>query len=204
MCKVSIKTGKESGKLYVFTPYNADFVRDVKRINGVWSGSNRAWVVEPVMKDQLKKLLVKHYGETGEEQKRTYKIVATRTHEERLASVTAGGLVIASAMGRDSGAKVGEGVYMLEGDIDSTGSVKNWNTWVKEGSIFQVEMTDEQASRAANEGWEVTPIEAEASKKDEIIDKLNSAMGVINAKGDNMAEAIAKMEELLNALKAEI
>lgn len=204
MYKVSIKTGKESGKLYVFTPYNADFVRDVKRINGVWSGSNRAWVVEPVMKDQLKKLLVKHYGETGEEQKRTYKIVATRTHEERLASVTAGGLVIASAMGRDSGAKVGEGVYMLEGDIDSTGSVKNWKTWVEEGSIFQVEMTDEQASRAANEGWEVTPIEAEASKKDEIIDKLNSAMGVINAKGDNMAEAIAKMEELLNALKAEI
>lgn len=204
MCKVSIKTGKESGKLYVFTPYNADFVRDVKRINGTWSGSNRAWVVEPVMKEQLKKLLVKHYGETGEEQKRTYKIVATRTHEERLASVTAGGLVIASARGRDTGAKVGEGVYMLEGDIDSSGSVKNWNTWVEEGSVFQVEMTEEQANRAATEGWEVTPIEAEASKKDEIIDKLNAAMGVINAKGDNMAEAIAKMEELLKALKAEI
>lgn len=204
MCKVQIKTGKESGKLYVFTPYNADFVKAVKRINGVWSSSNRAWVVDPVMKEQLKKLLVEHYGETGEEQKRTYKIVATRTHEEHTAPVTAGGLVIASAMGRDTGAKVGEGVYMLEGDIDSTGSVKNWYTWVEEGSVFQVEMTEEQARRAALEGWEVSTVETEKSKKDEIIDALNVAMGVINAKGDNMAETIAKMEELLKALKAEI
>ena len=204
MCKVQIKTGKESGNLYVFTPYNADFVKAVKRINGTWSATNRAWVVEPKMKEQLKKLLVEYYGETGEEQKRTYKITATRNHEEHLAPVTAGGLVIASARGRDTGAKVGEGVYMLEGDIDSTGSVKHWNTWVDEGSVFQVEMTEEQARRAATEGWEVETMTTETSKKDEIIDQLNSAMGVINAKGDNMAEVIAKMEELLKALKSEI
>ena len=157
-----------------------------------------------MLKEQLKKLLVEYYGETGEEQKRTYKITATRNHEEHLAPVTAGGLVIASARGRDTGAKVGEGVYMLEGDIDSTGSVKHWNTWVDEGSVFQVEMTEEQARRAATEGWEVETMTTETSKKDEIIDQLNSAMGVINAKGDNMAEVIAKMEELLKALKSEI
>lgn len=204
MCKVQIKTSKESEDLYVFTPYNADFVKAVKRINGTWSATDRAWVVNPKMKEQLKKLLVECYGETGEEQKRTYKITATQKYSECRASVTAGGLVIASATDRDSGAKVGEGVYLLEGDIDSGGSAKYWSTVVKEGSVFQVEMTEEQARRAATEGWAVEVINTETSKKDEIIDQLNSAMGVINAKGDNMAEAIAKMEELLKDLKSEI
>lgn len=204
MCKVQIKTSEESENLYVLTPYNADFVKAVKRINGTWSATDRAWIVKPVMKEQLKKLLVKYYGETGEEQKRTYKITATRKFAEMLAPVTAGGLVIASARGRDTGAKVGEDVYLLEGEIKSTGSAKYWYTYVKEGSVFQVEMTEEQARRAATEGWEVEAMITESSKKDEIIDKLNSAMGVINAKDDNMAEAIANMEELLKALKSEI
>jgi predicted transcriptional regulator len=99
---------------------------------------------------------------------------------------------------------VGEDVYLLEGEIKSTGSAKYWYTYVKEGSVFQVEMTEEQARRAATEGWEVEAMTTQTSKKDEIIDKLNSAMGVINAKDDNMAEAIANMEELLKALKSEI
>lgn len=204
MCKVQIKTGKESGKLYVFTPYNAAFIRDVKNINGTWSGSNRAWVVEPVMKEQLKKLLLKHYGETGEELKRTYKITATEDHDVKWGPVQAGGLTLASAMGRDSGAKVSEGVYLLEGRIYSSGSVKNWFTSVEDGSIFQVDMTDEQAARAAEEGWEVELVEQEPNKVDDILGKLNAAMAKVNAKGDDMATAIADMEELLKALKAEI
>jgi hypothetical protein len=205
MCKVQIKNSKESENLYVYTPYNADFVKAVKRINGTWSAADRAWIVTPKMKEQLKKLLLEYYGETGEEQKRTYKITATRKFWECRASVTAGGLVIASAMNRDSGAKVGEGVYMLEGEIDSGGSAKYWGTEVEEDSVFQVEMTEVQARRAATEGWAVEAMTTETTKKDEIIEQLNSAMGVINAaKDDNMAEAIANMENLLKALKEEI
>ena len=45
---------------------------------------------------------------------------------------------MARAYGRDSGAKIGEGVVFLEGGASSGGSVKNWYTTIKKGSVFEV------------------------------------------------------------------
>lgn len=152
----------EDGKIIVTSPYNSDFVKAVRNINGKWTGN--AWSVPAVMGDQVKNLLLKHYGTTGNEPTKTYIITAKKDIDELCGPVCAGGLVIAQARGRDSGAKTLDGVYLLDGDIDSTGSVKNWRTWVEKDSTFQVSLTDLQAERiAASESlrWKIE------EKKDE-------------------------------------
>jgi len=59
--------------------------------------------------------------------------------EAEKAPYVVGGCVLASARGRDSGAKVGEGVRLLNGDIDSGGSMRNWTSTIGANSKFKIE-----------------------------------------------------------------
>ena len=54
---------------------------------------------------------------------------------------------IAVAFDRDSGAKIGDGVRMIDGEIDSGGSRVNWYCIVKMDSVFELEL----AHRRKNE-----------------------------------------------------
>lgn len=48
------------------------------------------------------------------------------------------GRVLASAVGRDSGAKLGDGVRLRDGRVRSGGSIKNWLTVIDEGTELVV------------------------------------------------------------------
>ena len=54
------------------------------------------------------------------------------------ASVVILGRTVASAYGRDSGARVGDGVMFLQGKPKSGGSVKNWETIVPSGCVVKI------------------------------------------------------------------
>ena len=71
------------------------------------------------------------------------------------------GVKVAVAFDRDSGAKIGYGVRMIDGKIGSGGSRANWYCEVKEGSIFELEIDDEIFNKNKNRikkwGMEVIP-----------------------------------------------
>jgi len=71
------------------------------------------------------------------------------------------GVKVAVAFSRDSGAKVGYNAQMIEGEIDSGGSRKNWHCFVKEGSIFELEVDAEFYRKNKNriKKWKIEEID---------------------------------------------
>lgn len=71
------------------------------------------------------------------------------------------GIKVAVAFDRDSGAKVGYETRMIDGEINSGGSRKNWYCTVKEGSVFELEVDDEAYRKNKNriKKWTMEEIE---------------------------------------------
>jgi len=60
------------------------------------------------------------------------------------------GVKVAVAFDRDSGARVAYGARMIDGDIGSGGSRKNWHCYVAKGSVFEIEVDDDVYRRNKN------------------------------------------------------
>lgn len=78
------------------------------------------------------------------------------------------GVKVAVAFDRDSGAKVGYDARMIEGEIDSGGSWKNWYCIVYEGSVFELEVDKEfyQKNKNRIKKWEIEEIDDFSMSKD--------------------------------------
>ena len=68
---------------------------------------------------------------------------------------------IAVAFNRDSGAKIGKNVRMIDGDIDSGGSRANWYCIVKKDSIFELEVDIQfyQKNKNRIKKWKIEEID---------------------------------------------
>ena len=68
---------------------------------------------------------------------------------------------IAVAFSRDSGAKIGYGIRMIDGNISSGGSRKNWYCSVSAGSIFELEIDRAIFDKSQNliKKWKMEEIE---------------------------------------------
>jgi hypothetical protein len=138
---------KTQSQLRLTSPYNPEFIKTAKSDLGAkWDGD--FWCFD--IRDELAvlKLIERKYGwKSG----MPLVSVCVTFNEDR----TYGrgpcillGRVIASASGRDSGAKLGEGVRLQAGDgADSGGSVKNWTTEISEGTEFLVHDVPEQMAQ---------------------------------------------------------
>jgi len=143
---------EENGKIEIISPYNANFVSDLKKsISGAkWSGS--FWIVSSEAKQVVLDLLKEHYGYTPDTQYLTVKIKAKKYLSQLQSSISFAGIPIARATGRDSGARVCDGVFKISGEITSSGSVKNWHTSIEEGSEFQLKVPENAA--VSTEDWD--------------------------------------------------
>lgn len=137
---MQIKT--ENGVAKVITPYNADFVARIKNIGGRrWNGSEGCWEVPETEVNTVRSFMMDVFGETDmatDDEKVTVKVTFNDMESKRRESIVLFGKTIARAWGRDSGAKVGEDVTLLSGSVTSGGSVKNWTTVVREGTVLKV------------------------------------------------------------------
>lgn len=132
---MKLEISKNNGKLRVVSPYNACFISKAKKLGGKWDEG--AWVFDVLAEEPLKSALLECYGTDGSQEPNVaLKIKAKKELDEWHDSVSFGGIPVARAWGRDSGAKVCEDVIMVSGKITSGGSVKNWRTYVSEGSEF--------------------------------------------------------------------
>lgn len=121
-------------KLKVVTPYNAEFVQKCRNFRGKFS--NGAWWFDDSIIEHVREAMIEFFGTTGE---RTYEtcilVINDFTSYEDKGPVTLFGRTIAKAYGRDSGARLGDGIVFISGEYDSGGSSKNWSTEVKNATF---------------------------------------------------------------------
>lgn len=136
-----IKFVENDGKLQIFTPYNAEFVKQIKTIGGArWDSKNRCWTVDPDLANSIKEICRNIYGDDGSTPVEKVKIRVTFLINVygHCSAVTRFGKTISRAWGRDSGAVSGDDVAFVTGKPSSGGSVKNWKSVIDAGSVVVI------------------------------------------------------------------
>ncbi|MBN1989412.1 MAG: hypothetical protein JW783_08455 [Bacteroidales bacterium] len=177
-------------KVKVITPYNADFVQKCRNLRGTFK--NGAWWFDDSIIDYVREAMIQFYGTTGETSYETCSLlISDYTQYGQRTPCILFGRTIAKAFGRDSGARLGEDIVLLEGEVRSGGSVKNWETCISDATFLinnfpipSLELPEVKA--AIEEGWcEVKPnkkkrpaaeIEAEITELEKRIESLNAEL----------------------------
>lgn len=126
---MSISITTSATAVRVVSPYNPDFVRGAKALGGKWSAP--AWQFDVRDEARVRALCIEHYGTDGSPAAGpavTLRLVFEAGYAKGQDAIRIGGREVAKAFGRDSGAKLGDGVVLLEGKFNSGGSMKNWTT----------------------------------------------------------------------------
>src|SRR4051812_31627904 len=110
----AVKIEVDGNALRVVSPYDPAFVSRAKALGGKWSAP--AWVFDARDEGRVRELCAELYGSDGS----TSDVVTLRaTYEggkgKGQKPIYCGGRTVARAFGRDSGAKLGEGIVLLEG-----------------------------------------------------------------------------------------
>ncbi|OQA07948.1 MAG: hypothetical protein BWY65_01679 [Firmicutes bacterium ADurb.Bin373] len=129
-----------NGKIAVETPYNPEFVSKIKKAGGRWNASSKTWECDERSVEAVRAIMREVYGmdDMPQELVTVRVTVGDRNISKHTGPVVLFGRTIASAYGRDSGAKIGEGVCFEAGGCTSGGSVKNWYTVIESGSIITI------------------------------------------------------------------
>ena len=134
-----VSVTEKEDKIEVSTPYIESLPLKFRNMGGKWDSIKKVWVFKKEDKERVEAFLSKFFG-FDINSKRVAAIVTARERvSAERACVSFKGFVLAQAWGRDSGARVGEGVALVSGDIDSSGSVKNWYSAIEKGAVFSIE-----------------------------------------------------------------
>ena len=138
---MTIAIKREGGKVYVDAPYHKDFVARARALGGKWTKPD--WVFDPRDEARVEEALKDVYKwrkPVAGEPVVTVEVTVSADHDwkEHRAPLLLGGVCVASAFGRDSGARLGENVVVTKGTITSGGSMKNWNTVAKAKTVFEI------------------------------------------------------------------
>lgn len=148
---MAVTTTLTDGKLSVQSPYHPDFPKRARKLGGKWDGGSKRWSFDARDEPRVRELCREIYGEDGSADAETCTIrvrYPTQGWADKGALYVAGRQV-ARAFGRDSGARLGEGVVLFEGDIGSGGSRNNWATVCDKGTVFEVRDVPVPAAEAA-------------------------------------------------------
>ena len=166
------KIEKENNKIRIYTPYNADFVKSMRNLKGKWIAG--AWEVRDDLISDVRKIM---RGIYGRDDMPTKTVDIKIRNKERLASDYCAGIEmfgrsICYASGRDSGAKIADGVAFIAGGCTSAGSIKNWYTRIEENSEFIIYDLPESALNLDNpykKEIEIEVIENKSMSHEELI-----------------------------------
>ena len=118
-------------------PFDAGFVKGARALAGNWEGD--AWRFPASQEGRVRELCRMVYGTDGSPVETvTLRVRVTRDIRIQRDSFRLCGRVIAWATGRDSGARLGDGIVHLAGGIGSGGSRQYWTTEVGAGAEFEM------------------------------------------------------------------
>lgn len=130
------------GAAQIKTPYNADFVSKIRMVGGAkWDAEKRRWTVPETAVPAVREIMRDVYGRDDliEGETVSVRLTFAETVEKTTASVIIMGHTVSRAYSRDSGANPGDGVSFVQGECFSGGSMRNWTSGVKSGSVVIVD-----------------------------------------------------------------
>lgn len=185
-------TALGNGKISIETPYNPAFVSRVKKAGGRWNASNKTWEIDERSTEAVRAIMREVYGQDDMPQELvTVRVKTTKGIDVWHGPVVLFGRTVASAYGRDSGAKIGEGVCFESGGAKSSGSVKNWYSTVESGSVI----TLYDVPRLAVEeklGW------SDAYGSYEVMEAADPLAG-LKAEKEALLKRLAEIDEILES-----
>lgn len=188
-----MKIEENGEKACIYTPYNPDFVREIKKIGGArWNGS--AWEIPSSRINIAREILRRVYGE--DDVSDVEKVDIKLTFEEEVKTSEMGGVTlygkrIAVAYSRDGGAKVGDDVAFTKGQATSGGSRNHPATVIEEGS----EAIVNNVPVTLFEGQELPEgVKAEVIERESSIDRLLEEK-------ERLKKRLLEIEEILKKSK---
>ena len=166
-----IKMEVAGGRVMIYSPYNRTFVARAKKLGGKWMAAGKAWTFDERDADRVKALVGDVYGHffDADVELVDVRITCSEIVEADRKPIMCGPREVARAWGRDSGAKLGDGVVQLEGRVYSGGSVKNWDTRASAGSVFEVrDYPKAQVEKIDAETWAVEIVAQREAEGDAI------------------------------------
>lgn len=135
----------------IYTPYSKSYIEKVKLLGGRWDAASRCWSVDADAVEEARAAMREVYGRDDRPVAETVDVELTFTRNiyGQRGPIAILGREIAAAFGRDTGARVGEGVLFLEGRPESGGSMKNWWTAIPEGCVVKLLRVPRPADDAA-------------------------------------------------------
>lgn len=124
----------------ITSPYNPEFISKIKAMGGRWDSTSSKWKVHAQSVEAVRAAMIEIYGRSDEPSGEMVTVVV-RFEKEGSAFRSAYaifGRTIASAYGRDSGARVGDNVAFIQGAPRSGGSAKNWCTEIPAGCVVEI------------------------------------------------------------------
>ena len=115
--------------------YNIHLVKACKNLGGRWDAEAKAWAFPHFVENEVDELDYIYNS-----QKVVVTLTASDSCSDLCSPISFCGYTIATAWGRDTGAKLADNVSLLKGDARSGGSMKNWTTRLIEGSIVKIEV----------------------------------------------------------------
>lgn len=113
--------------------FNKILVEKCRNLGGKWDGDT--WVFSGMVESEVEELDVVFNSELV-----TIEITNEDEVREWHDAVTFAGYSLAKARDRDSGAKLADGVALIEGKATSGGSAKNWVTKLVENSVLRLQV----------------------------------------------------------------
>ena len=131
-----IKIKNEGGKMYVESPYSADWVKRAKMLHGKWD--RPCWVFREDIADDVKAALNDVYGECGDEVERV-DVLITLTRGLYGQSISFGGIQLASRFERDMPVRLGDQCIFVSGSFDECGGSRaNPRVTCDEGTVIKI------------------------------------------------------------------
>lgn len=173
-------------KLYVESPYNAEFPTRARALGGKWK--DKRWVFPAHVEQQVRELCVAKYGTDGSVAPAMVTVRVTLGEDRWCSDLALAGIPVARTFGRDEGVVLSDGVSLLAGSMSSGGSRKNFRLRWDAGTQVQLEVPETLIERL---------------RKDENV----QALEVVSAENDRRAELRAEAEGLrarLEQIEAEL
>lgn len=121
----SVQVAVTASNVVVSAPYNPDFAPRAKRLGGRWNPSGKTWGFDARDEARVRDLCRDVYGTDGSPEELCTVRVKLSAQSCSSLAFFAFGRQLARAFGRDSGARLSDGVVLLSGSIGSGGSMKN-------------------------------------------------------------------------------
>jgi hypothetical protein len=166
------------------SPYDVRVAKACRNLGGKWNGNAWEFNSDEDTLQALKKITLKTFGFSLDSPKGVAYVTISEDVSAAKEPYVVGGMILSQAKGRDTGAKTGTGVQLLEGDINSGGSFKNWESKIAAHSRFKIHQFPLEYDVAQHDDSEYITIKIKtATKKEQIVfdfDKLTDKLEALS------------------------